>query len=140
MEVKRKWMKRSLKLAVTVGLVSAGYDAWKQFEAHKQSQSSATRSMLGYECAAKLDDAALSKRRNEFGNVDVSELGCSDKPFFVSMQEVMDMRAGKLIFDADSPVFDFTRLVMVFLEFGIASLTAIAAVYLIIATCQWIWN
>ncbi|MDH2092572.1 hypothetical protein N5K21_28060 [Rhizobium pusense] len=136
----RRWLLRSVKLALVVGIAGAGYDAWFRFSRYQESRASMMRTELGYRCAARLSDSTLLKGSANGYAIDISRLGCSSEPFFVLMQEVRDTRDGKMSFEPHGPAFDWRSSTVAFFAFALMSLIGTSACIMTVATAMWIWR
>ncbi|MBB5539535.1 hypothetical protein [Rhizobium giardinii] len=67
-----------------------------------------------YECAARIDNTALMKHANEYGNINVRGLFCSDQDFLVSMAELADVRSGTMSFETIYHPYDSLGTLMAF--------------------------
>lgn len=136
----KRWFVRSAKLALVVGVAGAGYDAWTRFSEYGESRASAMRSELGYRCAASLSDDTLSKGNTNGYTIDISNLGCASRPFFVSMQEVRDVRAGKMTFEPYGTPFDWRLSTIAGIAFALMAIMATSTCILLVATVLWVWR
>lgn len=84
------------RLSIVVALAAAAFSMLQTYNHFVRDQAVHTAMVLTLKCGARLDRSLLLDAQNEFGNIDLGKLGCSDKQFFASVQEIDDAWNGKL--------------------------------------------
>lgn len=135
----KRWFTRSVKLALVVGFLGLGYDAWTRFSRYEENRATMLKSEIGYRCAAALSDDTLSNGLKNGYTIDISSLGCTSTPFFVSMQEVWDMRAGKLTFEPYGTPFEWQSSILAAAAWAILSMMVTTSFIAAVAIARWVW-
>lgn len=131
---------RGVRLSVLAALLAGGSQAWRDFKAYDADLTRTMRSERGYTCAAGLPDQALRERQNELGTINVRSFGCSSDDFYVSLDEVDDVRKGKMEFAPYlSPIYP-TNVVMasLFALFAVVFLSGL--VITAVKALVWVWG
>lgn len=86
-----------LRLSLVVGVVMGIYSAVKEAERVGESKASAEHIWSGLVCAAKFENQELERVKTEFGNYDISKLGCGsgsgpNGAFIASAAEIEEAR------------------------------------------------
>lgn len=136
----RRWFFRGLRLSVMVALLFAGIDAYGSHQLYQAELSNKFESEMGYKCAARIDDAALLQAANEYGNINIKQFSCTGHDFYVSMQEVADVRSGKLPFTVYSKPFYADRTAAAGVAGFVVSTLVVSLLLGSIAAARWIWG
>ncbi|MBB6465583.1 hypothetical protein HNQ96_001441 [Aminobacter lissarensis] len=136
----RNWLFRGLRLAVLVGITAAGWHAWTVFSHHIDGNREMGLMQIGYECAARQSDEFLSTRQNEMGNINIRNFCSTGRDFWVSMQEVADVRAGTMSLETERPAYDLPNTLVVGALWGLATLLATLACLAAIRLTRWVWG
>ncbi|WP_313199991.1 hypothetical protein [Rhizobium sp.] len=135
-----RWFMRGVRLSVLAALLAGGGQAWKDFQAYDADLTRTMRSERGYSCAAGLPDETLKERQNEFGTINVRSLGCSSDDFYVSLDEVDDVRKGRMEFTPYLSPINPTNVVMasLFALFAVVFLSGLAITA--VKALVWVWG
>lgn len=137
----RRWFARGFRLSLVLGIVAAAWESWSVFSQYDAERSSWVETRSLYECAARLDDDVIEKRKSEFGTFNVKGLCAFDgKDHWVSLSEIADVRSGVMEFKTVSKPFSMARTASAglfgFLSTIFATLTLLSAIRLV----QWVWG
>lgn len=107
---------------------------------YRDFQSRELESKQGYECAARLSDQALVANLNELGTIDVRPLQCSKRDFFVSMEEIKEVRRGSMDFSFGYPSFYAEATGVAGLLGFVLSALVVGLALCIVAVFRWVWG
>ena len=136
----KRWFFRAFKASIVIGMIGFLSNAWDNLQRYDAGLRDNARNEIGYQCAARLSDEALATAANPFGNVDVSKLGCAVEPFFVSMDEVSEMRAGELDFPSYYEPFVLADSVGAWIAFFVSSMLMMTTVICSAIILRWVWK
>jgi hypothetical protein len=84
-----------LRLSVVVGVIMAGVALVDMYQRYhnvvSRENEEARRIYFGLLCAQRHSDEALLKHVNQFGNFDISKVGCSKEVFWANLGEVRNL-------------------------------------------------
>jgi hypothetical protein len=84
-----------LRLSIVVGVIMSGvalgeaYLRYNEFATNQIKES--YRIHYALKCAQAYSDGALLRHANQYGNFDISKVGCSDKVFWANLGEVRNL-------------------------------------------------
>jgi hypothetical protein len=134
------WFLRAVRFAILAVIVGGFWQAWEDLQSYREDVQRTVQSEIGYQCAARLDDSMLTSRINDYGNIEVGTIGCASGPFFVSMAEVRDVRAGKMSFETSLSPYYPERIFLSGLAMGFTVLLFSSIAIWVIRTIQWAWG
>lgn len=84
-----------LRLSVVVGVIMMGVvliERYVDYYSFTGSQIKETyRIYFGLQCASAYSDEQLLRHVNQYGNFDISKVGCADKVFWANLKEVRNL-------------------------------------------------
>ena len=113
MSLARNIIRGTFRLSIVAAVISAAYGLFEGVQRHDKKYSEYLSFKLGYECAARQDDLELRAIENAYGTIDISQLHCTERPFYVTMDEVQRVRSDdESMFYKDllPPKFDFAKM------------------------------
>ena len=92
-----------LRLSVVLGALAGAVSAWSELQRQNQSESLRFELRRGYDCAARLLGPDPSQHTSANGNINVRNLGCASRDFWVSPAEIAAIRTGDTSIYEGSP-------------------------------------
>lgn len=137
----RRWFARGFRLSLVLGIVAAAWESWYVVSQYEAERSSWAKLRLLYECAARLDDDVIEKRKSEFGTFNVKGLCAFDgEDHWVSFAELADVRSGVMKFETDLEPFSMARTARAGLYGFFRAILATLALLSAIRLVQWVWG
>jgi hypothetical protein len=133
------WLRRGLRLSLVVGIVAAAWHAWSVFKRYDDDRAEQFRSRLTYECAARQSEDELNRRMNGVGNINVNGL-CADRDFFVSPQELAEVRNGTMEYVTMWQPFDWPGTITVGILWAVGTILATVAALSSVGMARWVWG
>lgn len=134
------WLRRGIRLSLLVGFVGAAWHARTVWDRYRDDVDRSIKSEVTYRCAAGLSDDQLRPHMNEFGNINVKTLCITVDDFFVSLDELEQVRDGTLKFEPYWQPFDWPGTVIVGLLWSLATILATIAVLGVAGMARWVWG
>lgn len=102
------------RLSIVAAILAALYALYNSARVHNETAERNYAVARTLECGSRVSEDLLRPFANEFGNIDLSKVGCSDGHFFASFDELREARRDpdKLRWDLDQslpPAFDAYR-------------------------------
>jgi hypothetical protein len=86
----------TFRLSIVVTSLAFSYDVWRLWQEDVKGAADAYRMEQTYKCGALNSDERLKEAVNHAGLVNLFKVGCADKQFLASFEELRDVREGKL--------------------------------------------
>ncbi len=87
---------RIFRLSIMTAAVAAAYTAYSGWQANVHAYKDSLQTVLTYECGGRQSEDTLKSALNAT-RIDLSKIGCSDRPFFwVSYNEIVKAREGAI--------------------------------------------
>ena len=106
MAAARDIMRGTFRLSVAVAFLAAAYGFYQQWAAFSKSMDDNLKMRITLECGARLSEENLKTAINEFGLIDLGKVGCADKPFRASFEELRKARDGAMRREWEAMQFD----------------------------------
>jgi hypothetical protein len=94
MATARTIMRGTFRLSVAVAVLAAVYGCYEQWAAFTEAEKSSWTRMMTLECGAKLSEETLKPAANQYGLIDLGKVGCADRQFWASSDELLQARKG----------------------------------------------
>jgi hypothetical protein len=127
-------LRGTFRLSIVVALAVAAYnsfDAWQSIAKHRADDR---RMLATLECGSRVPEQRLKQALTEGGLIDLSKVGCADKQFIASFDELARTRDGIIREELGSvgPTFDMVSV-------GLFALLAFVAINLagLVLICAW---
>lgn len=133
------WLKRGCRLAVVLAVIFAANDAWQRFQTWDKISTGWKETERIYNCMAKLSDDVLMQNQTAFSTMDAQPLGCSYRQAWVRMDEIKQVRAGKMSFAPDFGPFNLQSTLTEAVAAAVLSLSALAIIFAAYKVARWIW-
>jgi hypothetical protein len=81
-------LKGTFRLSIVAAFAAASFTAWQDFKRHDDERQTSLRMQQILRCGAKLPSTIIQQNMNQYGNVDIGKLGCSDQEFLANESEM----------------------------------------------------
>jgi hypothetical protein len=85
----------TFRLSLVLMVIAFTYDVWRLWQEDVKGAADAYRMEQTYKCGALYSDDRLKEAINHAGLVNLFKVGCADKQFLASFEELRDVREGK---------------------------------------------
>lgn len=136
----RKWFLRGLRLSLFIGVAMSGLKVWQDYSNYQVDVKISQETERGYQCAARLEDAVLLAAENAYGAINVRQFGCSDRAFFVRMDEIKEVRSGTMTFSVYSRPFNIDAAIFSFFAGMLISVIVTGTALGTVNLARWIWG
>lgn len=134
------WFARGLRLSLVVGVLSAAWYSWTVFSQYAADRDEWLKMRFVHECAARVSDGDLKKHMNSFGNINVKGVFCADRDFWVSPQEIMEVRNGTAEFKTAYQPLDGVGAAWAAVIGIVGTILATVAALSVVKMVQWVWG
>jgi hypothetical protein len=131
-------MRGTFRLSIGIAGLAAAYAVYERSDAFEAAQNDSLRMTMRLECGARRSDEDLRTAVNEFGEIDLGEIGCSSKPFRASIEELRKARDGGFRREWQAMKFDLTDAVQHALGYALVALIAVNLLGLVLFPLRWI--
>jgi hypothetical protein len=136
----QSWFRRGLRLSLIVGIVSAAWHSWAVFSHYAADRDKGLEMRFVYGCAARVSDDDLNKHVNSFGNVNAKDIFCNDRDFWISPEEIAEVRNGTAEFETSYPAFDGVGAAWAALIGVVGTILATLVAFSILKMVRWVWG
>jgi hypothetical protein len=104
----------TLRLSLVVALLVAVWVMIENYQSYSEQLAGRENIMWSLRCGAKLNKVLLESVKSEFGTYDIGKLGCADKQFWASDEEMQQAWSGDEAKDwtNSAPTFDYLEVVV----------------------------
>ena len=93
----------TFRLSIVVAIVAAAYTAWSDYKLHMDQQLSHLEWISKLRCGAKTAPELLEQHKNVYGIYDLGKVGCADRQYLASSEEMKNAWSGK--YDNEPPKY-----------------------------------
>lgn len=92
----------TFRLSIVVAIVAGAYTAWSDYRLRTDQQLSNLEWISTLRCGAKTAPELLEQHKNVYGNYDLGKVGCADRQYLASSEEMKNAWSGK--YDNELPL------------------------------------
>lgn len=92
----RRILKGTFRLSVVAAVLAGLYALYLKVDAWGKESDSNFRMLVALECGAQLSESRLKTAVNAYGNFDLGKLGCADRSFIASFDEIERTKSGAM--------------------------------------------
>ena len=134
----RDILRDTFRLSIAVAGLAAAYAVYERSDAFEEAQNDRLRMTMTLECGARRPEENLRTAINEFGLIDLREIGCASKPFRASLEELRKARDGDFRREWQAMKFDLTDAAEHALGYALVALIAVNLLGLVLFPLRWI--
>jgi hypothetical protein len=105
MATARSIMRGTFRLSIVVAVLAAGYGFYTQWSAYSEARDRNLQMVLTLECGSKVSPEALQTSVNQYGLFDLGKVGCANRQFWASSDELLKARNGVMMPEWTEPEF-----------------------------------
>jgi hypothetical protein len=138
----RRILTGTFRLSIVAAVLAGLYALYVKLDAWGKENDGNLRMLVALECGAQLPEARLKTAVNAYGNIDLGRLGCADRSFIASFDEIERTKSGAMKRELTGKEFHFRYSAEyiaghAFIAFMLINLAGLAVVT-ILCVMRWI--
>jgi hypothetical protein len=103
----RSILKGTFRLSIVAAILAALYCLYVRLDAWGKEREAGYQMLVALECGAQLPEARLKTAVNAYGNIDLGKVGCADRSFIASFDEIERTKSGAMKRELTGKDFQF---------------------------------
>jgi hypothetical protein len=125
MATARDIMRGTFRLSVAVAVLAAAYGVYERMAAFSETKDSRFKMMLTLDCGARKSEETMKPAVNQYGLIDLGKVGCVDKQFLASFDELRQARDGVWRREWQETKFDVKQAAEYAFAYAVVALIAV---------------